>query len=123
VKFSVKKWKVPIVAASGEFLMVTLPHKGFSVGEGLDWVSVSTYMQQLGYIDEKPKGEKGYTMMVGNTPTSFANETQMKKFYYGNKDFRTAVREVLMKELLELNNKMMEGGEQLNITADGEVLE
>jgi recombination protein RecA len=57
-----RKWKCPVVSASFEYKMVTIPHKGLSVGQVDDWNTVQSYLRNYGWL----KKDGQHWDMVGN---------------------------------------------------------
>gem|GEM_PF-1531173 len=92
--FTIPKWKVPIVAASGVFKMVTYPHSGFLVGEVDDWNTVSQYLRDAGSLDKA--GNKGWTMLGEAYPTLQACKDRV----YGDKAFGLEVRRSIIERVL-----------------------
>ena len=91
--FILRKWKVPIVCPTGKFDMVMIPHDGFACGEVDDWVTISTFLKQLGQLEKQPKGRQ----IVGESyPTLEAFRTRMKE----DKPFGAEVRGALITRVL-----------------------
>ena len=92
--FTIPKWKVPIVAASGVFRMVTHPHSGFLVGEVDDWNTVSQYLRDAGLLGKT--GAKGWTMLGDPYPTLQACKDKV----YSDKPFGRKVRQQIIETVL-----------------------
>ena len=79
IRFVVKKWKVPLVAASGKVEMVTIPHNGFEVGDTNDWNTLSTYLEKLGHLEKQKNGyrlfDQVYSRLKDVRETLDANAT------------------------------------------------
>jgi recombination protein RecA len=96
VQFVIKKWKVPIVAASGKFNMVTYPHQGLMVGETDDWNTVSDYLKEFGQLAKKDKGQ-GWLMLGEEYPTLQACKDRV----YADKMFGLEVRRSIIQEVMK----------------------
>jgi recombination protein RecA len=92
--FTIPKWKVPIVAASGVFKMVTYPHAGFVVGEVDDWNTVSQYLRAAGQLEKL--GAKGWTMLGETHPTLQACRDRL----HDDKAFGLEVRRAIIERVL-----------------------
>jgi recombination protein RecA len=55
-QFVLNKWKVPVLAPSGRFDMVMIPHDGFACGECDDVGTVSHYLKHLGVWEKAKNG-------------------------------------------------------------------
>lgn len=49
-EFTIKKYKIPIVAISGKYSMALIPHKGLGVGEADPWNTLSRRMEEYGML-------------------------------------------------------------------------
>ncbi len=71
----IKKWKVPILSTTAEFMMQMLDGGGRSAGHVDDWNTVSAYLKELDYLG---KGDKGGWVLFGNPyPTLEACRTAL----------------------------------------------
>lgn len=100
VNFTVPKWKVPILSASGKFTMVTIPNNGFGVGECDDWNTISQHLKDYGQLAKaEGKGAKGWTMLGENYPTLDAAEEKLREPKFG-----TEVRQAIIQRSLTENH-------------------
>jgi recombination protein RecA len=90
VSFIVRKWKVQVVSAAGEFEMVTYPH-----GEVNDWNQVSGYLRDFGELAKKAKGQ-GWIMLGEEYPTLQA----CKERVYGDRLFGLEVRRRIIQRVM-----------------------
>lgn len=100
--FIIKKWKVPILSASGKFEMVTYPHSGFKPGETKDWNSVSQYLKDFDCLE---KNGKGWEMLGEEYPTLEA----CKERIYTDKLFGMQVRQALIDRVMAKGELLAEG--------------
>lgn len=102
VSFIVKKWKLPILAASGRFEMVTQPHKGLAIGQCDDFDTVKSYLEAFG---EYGKADKKGWLIRGE---SYDTQQQFKDRLYGDAEFGAKVRDGVIKTML--NQGVLEEG-------------
>jgi recombination protein RecA len=93
VKFVIKKWKVPIFSASGEFQMATIAHKGFKVGQADDYTLIKALLEQRG---EWVKGEKGGWLVL-NQP--YPTQDAFKQTLMSDFGFATTLKNALIDDL------------------------
>jgi recombination protein RecA len=98
VSFVVKKWKCPIIGASGMFSMITMPHKGLSVGNTDDFNTISEYLKNFGHFEPNAKG-KGYTILGDQ----YDKISDFKDRIYGQKAFGDEVRAAIISFVREQN--------------------
>lgn len=55
-EFTIKKYKIPIVAISGKYNMALLPHRGLGVGEADPWNTLSRRMEEYAMLTKTKKG-------------------------------------------------------------------
>jgi len=53
VRFTIKKYTVPVVASSGRFEMATIPHDNLREGETDDFNTVIYYLEKLGHYEKE----------------------------------------------------------------------
>ena len=106
VDFVVKKWKVPILSASGHFDMVTVPNSGLNVGETNDINTVLQYLKDLGECEKAEKGQ-GWVIAGDTYPT----QDEFKKRLYNDKNFGAEVRAAVIDAVLNQSSLLEEGEE------------
>ena len=94
VSFIVKKWKCPILAASGKFEMATMAYNGLQVGQCDDFNTVSEYLKTFGQFEKDPK--KGWLIMGEHYDTIQPFETKL----YSDPVFGHAVRQMIIGKML-----------------------
>lgn len=62
-KFVIKKWKVPIIAAAGEYDMCMLVTEKLQPGQCADWKLISDYLTELGELSKHPTKKSGWVML------------------------------------------------------------
>lgn len=103
VKFTVKKWKVPILGASGVFEMMMMDRGDLKIGDTNDFNTISEYLKAFGLMDKGPKG-KGWIIM-GET---YDTIQPFKDKVYGDPGFGQAVRQEIIGRMLADSNLMDE---------------
>ncbi|QIG66697.1 recombinase protein [Rhizobium phage RHph_TM16] len=93
VKFVIKKWKVPIFSAAGEFQMATIAHKGFKVGQSDDYSLIKALLEQTG---EWVKGEKGGWSILGQT---YKTQDEFRQLLMGDFAFANTLKNSLIYDL------------------------
>lgn len=106
VTFVVKKYKTPILAVSGKYEMVTIPHDGLGIGETDDFTTIQEYLKSFGMFF---KGEKDKGWVILGDPYSTIQE--FKDRVYQDKKFGYEVRDAVISKLLADNTLMMNNGE------------
>lgn len=101
VSFVVKKFKVPIMAASGKYVMVTVAHKGLKVGQSDDAATIRDYLIEFGEWEKEKKG--GYTVLG----EFFATQKAFGEKYYGDAKYGQKLRKHVM-EKIKANSELME---------------
>lgn len=96
VNFVVKKWKTPILAASGKFVMATQPHKGLQIGQCDDFNTVSEYLKAYGKF-EKGEKNKGWDIYGEHYDTI----APFKERLYGDPMFGSQVRQFIINTMLK----------------------
>ncbi|MCO5157904.1 MAG: DNA recombination/repair protein RecA [Aquamicrobium sp.] len=104
VSFVIKKWKTPILAASGRFEMATQPHKGLQVGQCDDFNTVSEYLKTFGLFDKGDKG-KGW-LIYGQHYDTIA---PFRERLYGDEKFGAQIRRHIISTMLK--GTVLEEGE------------
>lgn len=94
VNFVVKKFKVPILAASGKFEMVTVPHDGLDVGMCDDFSAVADYLKSFGDFTKDDK--KGWHILGTHYPVI----SEFKAKLYGDTTFGNQVRQKIINTML-----------------------
>jgi len=93
--FIIRKWKVPIVAASGEYDMSMIHHKGLQPGECDDFNAIVQYLKDFGQMEKAPKG--GWMILEEHYPT-------IDKFEYyltTNPSYNVELRSAIIARVLE----------------------
>ena len=103
-KFVIKKWKCPILHASGEYEMVTYPHAGFVPGQCEDFNAVSEYLKAWGEFTKDEK--KGWNILGVHYPVIEA----FKSKFYGDKTFGGMVRQHVVEIMLNQGELLQDGG-------------
>lgn len=103
--FAISKWKAPILAASGQFDMVTLPHNGMPAGFCDDFNTVAEYLKTFGMFEKGPK-QKGWVILGEEYPTIAPFKTKL----YGDKKFGAEVRSAIIERLMKEGGLLDEGG-------------
>lgn len=112
VTYVVKKWKCPILTASGVFEMIMIPHNGLDVGQCDDFNTVSTYMKALGKFEKGPK-DKGW-IINGET---YQTIQPFKDKLYGDINFGAGIRQEII-AAMSLSGQLLEEGGELSGVAD-----
>ena len=97
VKFIVRKHKVPILAASGEFDMVTYPHNGLTIGQCDDFKQIKGYLETFGMFEKGEKG-KGWIIVGDHYDTQAAFEQKLHAEPLFGNEIRQAIIERVSKE-------------------------
>jgi recombination protein RecA len=119
VNFIMKKHKVPIVADSGKFEMVTYPHNGLLIGETDDFNTISEYLKSFSALEKGEKG-KGWVILGDDYPTLQA----FKDRVYHDRKFGALVRASIIKRVLDDQEALIQpgpGGEVVD--SDGVVVD
>lgn len=93
--FIVRKWKCPIMATNGAYIMATLAHDGLQIGDCNDFNTVVGYLKQVDLLKKMPKG--GWVLGDMSWPTLEA----MKVEVYNDVDLWLGVKTGLVKKLME----------------------
>lgn len=104
VNFVVKKFKVPILAASGKFEMATIPHGGLEVGQCNDANTIKSYLESFGEFNKHEK--KGWVIWGEH----YDLQTQWKDRLYGDKPYGAKVRKFVVDTLMSGGELLEEGG-------------
>jgi recombination protein RecA len=107
VTFSIKKHKVPILAASGKYTMVTVPHKDYRIGDTEDFNTISSYLKSFGMFHKGEK-DKGWVILGQKYDTIQAFEDML----YKDRWFGNEVRSSIIDKLLSDNTLMLGGDEE-----------
>lgn len=116
VAFVMKKAKVPLVADSGKFEMVTFPHDGLVIGETDDFNTISEYLKSFGALE---KTKKGWSILDAEYPTLQA----FKDRVYQDRKFGAEVRTAIIERVLQDKEALIQPGPGGEIDADGVVSE
>jgi len=54
-KVVINKWKAPIVSVNCEYNMVMIPHNGMKPGDTNEWVTLSNYLRDMGFLTNEGK--------------------------------------------------------------------
>jgi len=103
-KFVIKKWKCPILHASGEYEMVTYDHAGFHPGQCADFNAVSEYLKTFGDFVKDEK--KGWQILGQHYPTIEV----FKSKFYDDKEFGQKVRQHVVTIMLNKGELLQDGG-------------
>nr|WP_281433629.1 AAA family ATPase [Nitratireductor aquibiodomus] len=98
VSFVIKKFKVPILAASGKFEMATQPHGGLEIGQCDDANTIKGYLESFGEWFAADK--KGWSIFGEH----YATQKAWKERFYSEPAYANKVRGHVIKT-------MMAGGE------------
>ncbi len=104
VNFVVKKFKVPILAASGKFEMVTQPHAGLEIGQCDDVNTIKGYLESFGEL--APAEKKGWEIF-GET---YATQKEWKERFHTQPEYANKVRSHVIKVMMS-GGELMEEGE------------
>jgi recombination protein RecA len=102
VTFIVKKWKCPVLTASGVFEMATIPHKGLAIGQCDDFNTVSEYLKTFGLFEKDAK--KGWIIMGEHYETI----APFKEKIYADEKFGAAVRQEIIGRMLAAGQLLQE---------------
>lgn len=105
VNFVIKKWKTPILSASGKFTMATQPHKGLQIGQCDDFNTVSEYLKAYGKFEKGDKN-KGWDIFGEHYDTI----APFKDRLYNEPLFGAGVRQFIIDTMLK-QGVLEEGGE------------
>ena len=103
-KFVIKKWKVPILHASGEYDMVTYDHDGFHPGQCADFTAVVEYLKTFGEFGKHEK--KGWQILDAH----YATIEVFKTRYYEEPGFGQKVRQHIVTIMLNKGELLQDGG-------------
>ena len=103
-KFVIKKWKVPILHASGEYDMVTYDHDGFHPGQCADFTAVVEYLKTFGEFGKHEK--KGWQILDAH----YATIEVFKTRYYEEPGFGQKVRKHIVTIMLNKGELLQDGG-------------
>jgi recombination protein RecA len=101
VKFVIKKWKVPILSASGMFEMMMQAHHGLAIGDTNDFNTISEHLKAFGMFE---KTKKGWMIMGSEYPTI----QPFKDKVYGDRKFGAAVRGEIIGRMLNTGDLLEE---------------
>lgn len=102
INFIMKKWKAPIIAASGKMEMVMIPHNGFQSGEVDDWKTVSEYLKNFDQFNKKEGSKGGWIILDEEYPTMQAFKDRLFK----DKTFGQEVRTAIIQRVLQDGNML-----------------
>ena len=102
--FIIRKWKCPILHASGKYEMVTYAHDGLTCGQAADFNSVAEYLKTFGEFKKHEK--KGWVILGQHYDTIEPFKTKM----YEDKEFGTKVRQYVITTMLNKGEVLEEGG-------------
>jgi len=86
----IKKWKCPIVSASANWQMVTIPHKGHKVGECQDWNLVKKYSEEYGIFGKNEGG--GYFFDDMN----FKTIKEAQEHFESNPEYADKIKQMII---------------------------
>ncbi len=104
VGFILKKWKCPILAASGRFEMATMAYNGLKVGQCDDMSTVTAYLKAFGEFEKAEK--KGWTIAGEHYDTIQPFETRL----YTDADFGAKIRQSIIERMIA-GGELLETGE------------
>ena len=104
VNFVLKKWKCPVLAASGKFEMATQAYGGLQIGQCDDFGTVSEYLKTFGEFEKADKG-KGWTICGEHYDTIQPFKTRL----YEDAEFGAKIRHKIITTML--NQGVIEGDE------------
>ena len=102
--FIIRKWKCPILHASGSYEMVTYPHDGLTPGMAADFNAIAEYLKTWG---EFKKDEKKGWIILGQ---HYGVIEQFKTKVYQDKAFGNMVRQHVIGMFLNHGEVLEEGG-------------
>jgi recombination protein RecA len=102
--FIIRKWKCPILHASGKYNLVTFAHNGLRPGQSEDFGSVSEYLKAWGEFKKDDK--KGWLILGEHYDTIEPFKTK----FYENPVFGNKVRQRVIATLLNEGELIEEGG-------------
>lgn len=108
--FIVRKHKVPIIAAEGEFHMVTAHYNGLRPGESDDWSLIADLLKSTNQFSKSESG-KGWTILGEEYPT----QNEFRARLRGDRDFAAGVKQKLIAETVNAG--------KLIYDEDGEIVE
>ena len=104
VGFVIKKWKCPILSASGRFEMATMAHSGLKIGQCDDMSTVRAYLETFGEFEKAPK--KGWNIFGEHYETIQPFETKL----YTDPEFGYKVRQSIIERMIS-GGTLLETGE------------
>lgn len=109
VKFIIKKYKVPIVAQNGMFVMAlqTIAKPPLAVGQSYDWNTVVQYLKHLGLL---VKVEKKWGLVDFETGAieEYDKQTDIRTRMETEPYFNDAVKEMIVKAVLDGDESLPE---------------
>lgn len=102
----VRKWKVPILAVTGEFMMQMIDGAGRPAGYVEDWNTVSNYLKDLDYLSKGEKN-KGW-ILFGEV---YKTLEDCRGALYSDPATLQEVKDTIIKELLSLQTVDSIGGD------------
>ncbi len=108
-----KKWKVPVTAATCEFSMVTIPHDDMEVGTVQDWNTVSNYAKDQGMLGKGDK--KGWIFLGEEYPTLVAVKEALEQ----NPIFGIKIRQQIIERAVRTINGIAPGGIEKTVAPIG----
>jgi recombination protein RecA len=103
VNFVLKKWKCPVLAASGKFEMATQAYGGLQIGQCDDFGTVSEYLKTFGEFQKDAK--KGWIICGEHYDTIQPFKTRL----YEDAKFGAKIRQKIITTML--NHGVLEGEE------------
>ena len=100
--FIIKKYKCPILAASGRFEMATIAHGLLKIGQCDDFNTVSEYLKAYGLFE---KGEKKGWSILGEAYDTIA---PFKERLYSDEAFGNSVRQNIIDRMLSAGKLMVQ---------------
>ena len=100
VSFVIKKYKVPILAASGKFEMATQDHGGLSIGQCDDAKTVKGYLEAFGKF---AKADGGGWMIYDEV---YKTQHEWKARMYAEPSYATKVRKFVVGTLMSTGEMM-----------------
>lgn len=101
--FIVRKYKVPIVAASGEFDMATAYYSGLKPGQSDDWSTIAELLKASGKFAKSESG-KGWTILG----EEYNTQADFKARLLNEPMFANEVRHLLIQEAIKENGLIVD---------------
>lgn len=104
VNFVVKKFKIPLLAASGKFEMATMPHGALKVGQCHDAPTIKTFLEVFGEWEQVKGGWKVWG-------AEYKTQKDWSAKLYGDTDYGAKLRHYVTQRALEENSMIPAQGD------------